>query len=69
MKNGQNVFYDLSASESLQEAVQDLLRDPVIRKALGGHVLHRFTEAWQIEWDRYRVLVHPWETEEFIGKF
>ena len=58
-----------SLPENLQEAVQELLRDPVIREALGGHVLHRFTEAKQIEWDRYRVQVHPWETEEYLGKF
>lgn len=55
--------------ESLQEAIQELSSDKVICDALGEHVLHRFIEAKQIEWDRYRVQVHPWETEEYLSKF
>ncbi|MEW5953200.1 MAG: type I glutamate--ammonia ligase [Bacillota bacterium] len=55
--------------ESLQEAMQELAADRVIREALGPHVLHRYIEAKQIEWDRYRMQVHPWELEEYLSKF
>ncbi len=55
--------------ESLQEAIQELAKDQVIKEALGEHVFHRFIEAKKIEWDRYRIQVHPWETEEYLAKF
>lgn len=55
--------------ESLHEAIQELKKDELIQEALGEHVLNRFIEAKQIEWDRYRVQVHPWEIEEYLTKF
>ena len=55
--------------ESMLEAMQELSRDRVMQEALGPHVLHRYIEAKQIEWDRYRMQVHPWELEEYLSKF
>lgn len=55
--------------ESLQEALWELQKDSVIRDALGEHVYQRFMEAKRIEWDRYRMQVHPWELEEYLTKF
>jgi glutamine synthetase len=54
---------------SLNEAMQELEKDTVIREALGEHVFNRYIEAKRIEWDRYRVQVHPWEVEEYLTKF
>ncbi|NLI12254.1 type I glutamate--ammonia ligase [Pelotomaculum propionicicum] len=58
-----------SLPESLQEAIKELEKDQVIKEALGDHVFHRFIEAKKIEWDRYRIQVHPWETEEYLAKY
>ncbi|BAF58914.1 MAG: type I glutamate--ammonia ligase [Pelotomaculum sp.] len=58
-----------SLPESLNEAVRELSRDELIQEALGEHVLNRFIEAKKIEWDRYRIQVHPWEIEEYLTKF
>jgi len=55
--------------ESLQEAMHCLSLDRVIQDALGPHVLHRFMEAKKIEWDSYRMQVHPWELEQYLTKF
>jgi glutamine synthetase len=55
--------------ESLYEAVHELKNNEIIRDALGEHVFHRFCEAKLIEWDRYRLQVHPWELEEYLAKF
>ena len=55
--------------ESMLEAMQELSRNRVMQEALGPHVLHRYIEAKQIEWDRYRMQVHPWELEEYLSKF
>lgn len=59
----------LSLPSSLEESLDELSKDKVIMDALGPHVLERFIDAKTIEWERYRVQVHPWETEEYLTKF
>jgi len=54
---------------SLEEALNELVKDSVVMDALGPHVRARFIEAKRIEWDRYRVQVHPWEIEEYLTKY
>ncbi len=53
----------------LYEAIQELSSDEVIKCALGDHTYNRFYEAKMIEWDRYRVQVHPWELDEYLSVF
>jgi len=55
--------------ESLSQAILELKKDQVIKEALGEHVFNRFIEAKKIEWDRYRIQVHPWEIDEYLAKF
>lgn len=55
--------------ENLKDAVNELLKDETIKSALGEHVLQRYVGAKQIEWERYRVQVHPWEIGEYLTKF
>lgn len=73
-------IYELSAQErremgigtlpeSLQDAIRRLGEDEVIREALGPHVFKRYMEAKQIEWDAYRLQVHPWELQNYLNKF
>ncbi len=54
---------------SLDEALTELAGDRVIMEALGPHVSARYLEAKRIEWDRYRIQVHPWEIEEYLTKY
>lgn len=58
-----------SLPESLSSAILELKKDQVIKEALGEHVFNRFIEAKKIEWDRYRIQVHPWEIDEYLAKF
>ncbi len=58
-----------SLPSSLYEALQELSKDEVIKSALGSHAYNRFTEAKTIEWDRFRVQVHPWEIDEYLGVY
>jgi len=51
---------------SLREALDELLRDEVICEALGDHALSHFYELKEIEWDMYRMQVHPWEREQYL---
>ncbi len=53
--------------QNLYEAIQELRGDEVIKSALGDHTFNRFVEAKMIEWDRFRVHVHPWELEEYLA--
>ena len=55
--------------ESLAEALRELENDRLVQDALGPHVLQRFMEAKRIEWERYRIQVHPWELDEYLTKY
>lgn len=52
---------------TLKEAIENLKNDEVICAALGEHILNRFVEAKEIEWDMFRTAVHPWEREQYIN--
>jgi len=54
---------------SLQEAVEALKQDEVVKSALGEHILARFIEAKEIEWIQFSMQVHPWEREQFMSAF
>ncbi|WP_027417146.1 type I glutamate--ammonia ligase [Aneurinibacillus terranovensis] len=56
-----------SLPATLKEAIECLKADEVICKAIGEHVLERFIEAKEIEWDMFRTEVHPWEREQYIN--
>ena len=51
---------------TLQEALEELSRDEVVKAALGPHVLDRFIEAKYHEWDDYRTRVHQWELDRYL---
>lgn len=54
---------------SIYEAIQELSKDEVIKAALGDHAYNRFIEAKKIEWNRFRVMVHQWEIDEYLSVF
>jgi glutamine synthetase len=54
---------------SIYDAIQELAKNEVIKSALGNHTFNRFYEAKMIEWDRYRLQVHPWELEEYLSVY
>ena len=54
---------------SLEEALKELEKDPVILEALGEHIWDRFREAKTIEWNLYRTQVHKWEIDRYLANF
>ena len=50
----------------LREAVDELEKDDVLRRALGEHVLDHFVEAKRAEWREYNATVHAWELERYL---
>jgi glutamine synthetase len=63
----ENGIVDLPAT--LSEALEHLKQDEVIKNALGIHLLEHFIEAKEIEWDQFRVSVHPWEREQYMKNY
>ena len=58
-----------SLPESLGEALEVLSSDRVILDALGEHIWDNFREAKTIEWDNFRIAVHPWEVENYLAQY
>lgn len=58
---------DLPAT--LADALENLKQNQVITNSLGKHLLDHFIEAKEIEWDQFRVTVHPWEREQYMKQF
>lgn len=58
-------IYSLPAT--LKEAIVNLKKDEVVSAALGEHILDRFVEAKEIEWDMFRTTVHHWEREQYLN--
>mgnify|MGYP001414959065 CR=1 FL=1 len=54
---------------NLAEALELMQKDQVITDALGAHILRRFLEAKEIEWDQYRTQVHSWEREKYLSQY
>lgn len=55
--------------DSLQEALEELEQDSVVREALGPHIFERFMDAKMLEWDEYRLQVTPWELNRYLYTF
>ncbi|GAA5345574.1 type I glutamate--ammonia ligase [Planifilum fimeticola] len=58
-----------SLPATLKEALEELKSNPVICEALGEHALTHFVEAKEIEWDMFRMQVHPWEREQYMSLY
>ncbi len=54
---------------TLGEALHELEKDDVVRKALGEHVFARFTAAKQLEWKAYQQHVSQWELDRYLPTY
>ena len=54
---------------SLNEALAEMERDPLVAETLGEHIYSRFLEAKKSEWDEYRMRVSQWELERYLEIF
>ena len=53
----------------LNEALDELEKDDVIKVALGEHVTRHFVEAKRQEWRDYITQVSAWELESYLAKY
>ena len=54
---------------SLNQALNALEEDEVIRAALGPVIYDKFINAKRLEWDEYRLDVTPWELNKYLPLF
>jgi glutamine synthetase len=52
--------------ETLGEAIDELSRSELARKALGPHIFDRYVELKRKEWDEYRVQLTQWEMDRYL---
>ncbi|MDH4209457.1 MAG: type I glutamate--ammonia ligase [Anaerolineae bacterium] len=51
---------------TLEEAVNELERDDLLKTALGPHTYQLYIEAKRGEWDEYRIQVTDWEIARYL---
>lgn len=58
-----------SLPADLNEALQELDRDEVIKSALNQHIYDKLVEGRMEEWKSYRMQVTPWEVQQYLTRF
>lgn len=51
---------------TLEEALDELAQDDLVRGALGEHIYGAYDRARRQEWEEYRIHVTAWETERYL---
>lgn len=54
---------------NLLEALGELSKDEIIKRALGDHIYEKFMEGKMEEWKEYNMQVTPWEVTQYLTKF
>lgn len=52
----------------LQEALEEMVRDPLILDTIGEHVFNNYLKRKQKEWDEYAECVHEWEIRKYLNR-
>jgi glutamine synthetase len=51
---------------TLEEAINEIEKDEVLREALGEHAYEAFIRAKRVEWEDYRIQVTDWELRRYL---
>lgn len=54
---------------NLEEALESLEENEVIRDGIGEHALTHYLQAKLAEWQAYRKAVHPWEINRYLARY
>ena len=54
---------------SLLEALDLMEKGHIAKEALGEHIYSEFVSAKRNEWDKFRVMVTPWEIEKYLERY
>jgi glutamine synthetase len=51
---------------SLQRAIEYAEESELLRKTLGDHIFEQFIMSKKVEWDDYRIRIHPYELQRYL---
>ncbi|MBQ8353109.1 MAG: type I glutamate--ammonia ligase [Spirochaetaceae bacterium] len=54
---------------SLECAITELKKDKLICNTLGEHILEKYVEAKELEWQNYKTRISQWEIDEYLSKY
>ena len=58
-----------SLPANLYEAVQELTASPIALDALGPHILAKYIEGKEKEWDSFRIAITDWEHNTYLSRY
>ena len=58
-----------SLPANLYEAVQELKASPIALDALGPHILEKYIEGKEQEWDSFRIAITDWEHKTYLSRY
>lgn len=53
----------------LEDAINALKKDEVIKETMGNHVFEKFVEAKMTEWNDFKFTITQWEVNNYLGKY
>jgi glutamine synthetase len=51
---------------SLNRAIEYAENSELLRETLGDHIFEQFITSKKVEWDDYRIRIHPYELERYL---
>jgi len=58
-----------SLPANLYEAIQKLKGNPIAMESLGPHILEKYIEGKEKEWDAFRIAVTDWELDRYLSRY
>jgi glutamine synthetase len=58
-----------SLPANLFEAIQKLKNNPIAKESLGPHILEKYIEGKEKEWDAFRTAVTDWELDSYLSRY
>lgn len=58
-----------SLPANLYEAIQKLKGNPIAVESLGPHILEKYIEGKEKEWDAFRIAVTDWELDRYLSRY
>lgn len=55
--------------KSLEEAINESIKDPFIKETVGEHVFEKYIEGKKAEWHAYSTAVSQWEIDRYLIKY
>jgi len=59
-------FYIKTLPSSLNEAVEEFEKNPLMKETLGEYVFNKYLDAKKKEWQEYRIQVTQWELDRYL---